>query len=113
MVARIVAVMFLANAAFNAFGQEAVRVAKVDFREIEPLLLEAAFAKPENAELKKSYEATQQKQKEMMGRMLDAQKSGAFNPMEFARDFASKPWDTEKAARNLARGELIAVIEEI
>ncbi len=86
-------------------GELGVGVAKVDMRELEPLLLEVAFAKPENQRLGDWYAELQEQERAM--------RSGEVDIEEAARSFVFDRIDNERAVEDLARGELIVLIEDM
>lgn len=99
--------------AFSA-DDSTVKIAKVEFSKIRDLLMERVLKKSKDSELKKKYEEKQQKKKAQMKAIMAAHKKGNFNPMDFAADFASDiAGGRNKDVENLAKGELILIIEKI
>ncbi len=90
-----------------------ISVAKIQFREVEPLLLELVFSKPENKELKDSYQTYKELEDSMMRKALEMQETGEFNPMDFTETFSSSNMDEQKKIENLVKGELIVLIEKL
>ncbi len=82
-----------------------IRVAKVDLRELEPLLLEVAFASPENHAIRDRYTASQERERAML--------AGELDPEEAARGLGLGMWQDRDAIEELARGVLIVLIEEL
>ncbi len=66
-----------------------VRIAKVDMHELESLLLEVAFAKPENQQIRDKYVASQERERAMLAGELDAE--------EAARGFGMDRMDIQDA----------------
>jgi hypothetical protein len=86
-------------------GEPGMSVAKVDMRELEPLLLEVAFKKPENQLLRDWYAELQEQERAM--------RSGEVDIEEAARSFVFDRIDNERAVEDLAKGELIVLIEDM
>lgn len=99
--------------AFSA-DDSTVKIAKVEFSKVKDLLIERVFKKSNNIALKKKYEEKKQKKKAQMKAIMEAQKKGKFNPMDFVGDFASDmAGGRNKDVENLAKGELILIIEKL
>jgi hypothetical protein len=97
-------VLFCALSLCHA-AESQVGIAKVDLRELEPLLLEVAFAKPENQDIRDRHAVSQERERAML--------SGEVDPMEAARGFGFDRMEMEQAVEDLARGELIVLIKEM
>ena len=86
-------------------AESQVGIAKVDMRELEPLLLEVAFAKPENQEVRDKYVALQEHER--------ALRAGEIGVEEAVRSFAFGRMELNDAVEDLAKGELIVLIEDM
>jgi hypothetical protein len=82
-----------------------IRIAKVDMRELEPLLLEVAFARPANHEVRDRYAASQERERAFL--------ASKFDPAEAARGFSMDKFELAPTIKALARGELILLIEAV
>jgi hypothetical protein len=82
-----------------------IGIAKVDFRELEALLQEVAFAKPENHEIRDKYLASKERERAMLSGELDFE--------EAARGFGLDRMDISNTVETLVLGELIFLIEDI
>jgi hypothetical protein len=94
---------------------ELASVAKVDLDTLEPLLLEVAFARPQNKELKEEHLSSKKKHDDMMKRIMESQRVGKrIDPYEMAGAMgAPSAHDKKKQIENLARAELILIIEHL
>ncbi len=82
-----------------------VGVAKIDMSELEPLLLEQAFAKPENYEIRDRYVASQERERAFMSGDEEARKA--------ARSFGFDQFEIKPIVEDLAKAELIVLIEDM
>jgi hypothetical protein len=122
-----------------AGAEELALVARVDFATLKPLLLEVAFARPQNKDLQTQYLATKQKHDDMMNAYTESRREGkrvAPHKMDGAMEPSGERDDKKKmehlarakAARaevmmnklmasrrvnNLTRAELILIIEKL
>ncbi|GAF77925.1 unnamed protein product [marine sediment metagenome] len=88
-------------------------IAKIKFSDLKELLLERVFAKKGNEELKKRHYESIERQKNVQEKMQKAMASGNFNPMEYAADMIPGSMQDKDAIENLAKAELILVIEKL
>ena len=96
-----------------ATAQELASVAKVDLDTLEPLLLDVAFSRPRNKELKAQHFASKKKHDDMMKKIMESQRKGKrIDPYEMAGAMDMQG-DGKKQIENLARAELILIIEEL
>ena len=115
---RVLAIALLALAVFQfkALAQEdiASEIAKVELDDIEQLLLERAFAKKSNEKLRNEYQDNLKMEKAAAEKMQEAlREGGMFNPMDFAKDFMLSDRKFTDTIENLAKAELILIIEEL
>jgi hypothetical protein len=98
-----------------ATAQELTSVAKVDFDELESLLLEVAFSRPENKDLQTKYLASKKKKNDMMKKILESQRKGKrIDPYKMAGAMGMPDQlNNKKKVENLARAELILIIEKL
>ena len=85
--------------------EAAIRIAKVDMRALEPLLLEVAFAKPENHDVRDRYAASQERERALM--------SGEVKLDEAMAASMSDMFELKQKVDDMARGELILLIEAL
>lgn len=98
-----------------ATAEELASVAKVDFDVLQPLLLDVAFSRPQNKELKTQHLTSKKKHDDMMKKIMEAQRVGKrIDPYEMAGAMgAPSEHDSKKQVENLARAELILIIEKL
>lgn len=83
--------------------EPAIRIAKVDMRALEPLLLEVAFARPANQEVRDRYAASQERER--------AFRAGEVDRAEAAHESMMDMFELRRTVEELARGELILLVE--
>ena len=88
-------------------------IAKVKFRDLKELLLERVFALKGNEGLRKVYRDNQEQKKKSQKKMMEAMKSGNWNPMEYGDEAISGNREDEKKIEELAKAELIRIIEKL
>jgi hypothetical protein len=94
-----------------AGAEELASVAKVDFATLQPLLLEVAFARPQNKDLQTQYLASQKKFADMV-KTFD--RDGKHKMESMARaELAMNKLMASRRVRNLTRAELILIIETL
>jgi hypothetical protein len=94
-----------------AGAEELASVAKVDFATLQPLLLEVAFARPQNKDLQTQYLASQKKFADMV-KTFD--RDGKHKMESMARaELAMNKLMASRRVRNLTRAELILIIEAL
>jgi hypothetical protein len=89
-----------------------IRVAKIDFNEVEPLLLELIFSQPEHKELKKKYQSIKERRDSILEKMFDEKSPGKFISQEFTKDLGTD-MAIEHKVENLVKGRLICIIKEL
>lgn len=82
-----------------------LRIAKVDMRALEPLLLEVAFARPANQEVRDRYAASQERER--------AFRAGEVDRAEAAQQSMMDMFELRDTVQGLARGELILLIDAV
>lgn len=85
--------------------EPAIRIAKVDMRELEPLLLEVAFMKPENHGLRDRYAVSQNRERAIMSGEVGVDESMGASMMDM--------FELKQKVEDLARGDLILLIEAV
>jgi len=85
--------------------EQSLAVAKIDYHELEPLLLEVAFERPENAEILERYQENQTLEQRMM--------TGDLDPTEMAQGAFVSGMALRSEVEALAKGELILLINEV
>lgn len=89
-----------------------VAVAKVDYSEVDDLLVEVVLSKKGNEELRDRYFTKEQAAKEAQDRMQKKMMSGeAFDPMEAAKSFMHDDGDKKKV-QQLCEKHLLELIEQ-
>lgn len=88
-------------------------IAKVKFSDLKELLLERVFAQKGNEGLRKKYQDIQEQKKNSQKKMMESMKSGSFNPLEYADEAMSGSREEKKKIEELAKGELIRIIEKL
>ena len=97
-----------------AVADEFTSVAKVDFEEIKDLLLDVAFANPQNKEFQEKHLASQKKHDDMMKKIMESQREGKrIDPYEMAGSMMIPNASGKDEIENLARAELILIIEKL
>ncbi|MEE9368263.1 MAG: hypothetical protein V3V05_05305 [Pontiella sp.] len=95
-----------------ATADEFASIAKIDFNEIKDLLLDVAFANPQNKEFQEKHLASKKKHDDMMKKIMESQRDGKpIDPYEMAGSMTDLTGT--KAIENLARAELILIIEKL
>lgn len=90
------------------------KVAMVDLDQVKNLLLDRAFKRSGNADLKKKHEEIEKKQQEAQKKIQAATMSGkSFNPMDFAKDMMPTNMNERKKINTLIDEELIIVVNEL
>jgi hypothetical protein len=96
-----------------AYAEESssVAVAKVDYSEVDDLLVKVVLGKEGNEELRDRYYAKEQAEKEAQDRMQEKIMRGeSFNPMEAAKSFMHDDADKKKV-QQLCEKHLLELIE--
>lgn len=110
----IVFVLLVISVSSLCFAEETqVNIAKINFDKIEPLLLDLAFSNPENQELKEKHKTFKEAENNMMHKALEMHKTGNFDAMEIAGDYTPNKVKEQQTIENLAKGELIVIIEKL
>ena len=94
-----------------AGAEELASVAKVDFATLQPLLLEVAFARPQNKDLQTQYLASKKKFADMM-KTFDRDDKNRMERMA-REELAMNKLMASRRVKNLTRAELILIIEEL
>ncbi|WP_018969370.1 hypothetical protein [Rubritalea marina] len=90
-----------------------IAVAKVDFNEVDDLLVKVVLSKKGNNELRDRYYAKKRAEKEAQNRMQEKIVRGeSFNPMEAAKSFMHDDTDKKKV-QQLCEKHLLELIEVI
>jgi hypothetical protein len=111
---KLLCLLVICLSASVAIADEFTSVAKVDFEEIEDLLLEVAFANPQNKEFQEKHLASKKKQADMVKKIMESQRDGKpINPYEMAGSMTDLDGAGGKSIENLARAELILIIEKL
>ena len=88
-------------------------IALVKFSELKELLLERVFAQKGNEGLRKQYLEIQDREKNSRKEMMDAVKSGNFDPLEYATEELPGMFQDEEKIEDLAKAELVRIIEKL
>jgi hypothetical protein len=88
-------------------------IAKVKFSDLKELLLERVFAQKGNEGLEKKYRDIQEDDKNKQKKLMEAVKDGNFNPLDYADEAMFGSREEKKDIEELAKGELIRVIEKL
>lgn len=121
MISRVFLSLFVFSFAVSiSLAEPEAKVASVDFRELKPLLLELAFANGKNQELQKKYQAGKDSQEKMVKAMQKLMASGGQKKEEgpsyselVSEETGTSRIEVDKKVGNLARAELIKIIELI
>lgn len=111
---KIITPILLLLAATFAYAEQSpsVSVAKVDYNEVDDLLVQVVLSKKGNEELRTRYNAKEQATKEAQDRMQEKMMSGeAFDPMEAAKSFMHDDADKKKVEQ-LCEKYLLKLIEQ-
>lgn len=119
MVKKLCVILIVLALCANARAEEeSVKVAKINFYEIQPLLIDLVLSRPENKDLKTKYQVYKEKERiqgeEWMKKSLAAQKTGELRiPMDATSEYDFEGYETQARVIDLARTELIRIIQEI
>lgn len=118
MVKKLCVILIVLALCGNTWAEEeSVKVAKLNFYEIQPLLIDLVLSRPENKDLKTKYQAHKEKERirgeEWMKKSLQAHKTGELKIPMPAGAYDFEGYETEKKVTDLAKAELIRIIQEI